>query len=190
MPESVIKRLNELTLEDGRVKGKGELAIQATSFEQDGDSKKGMPDVLPDTIEAAVNNGIDPTLAALDSEDFPDIINDMPDEPEHSEFSTTDIMYDLSQPNYVDHAIGAVRLPMKPKSVEMEDLINSLRGMEVGPYVRTEDSEEAFDAQGVAVDYTAQSCSDAGVGETEGARDDTVGDTFETRMSAEPGPLA
>ena len=85
MPESVIKRLNELALEDGRVKGKGELAIRATSFEQDGDSKKGMPDVLPDTIEAAVNNGIDPTLAALDSEDFPDIINDMPDEPEHSE---------------------------------------------------------------------------------------------------------
>ena len=190
MPESVIKRLNELALEDGRVKGKGELAIRATSFEQDGDSKKGMPDVLPDTIEAAVNNGIDPTLAALDSEDFPDIINDMPDEPEHSEGSTTDMMYDLSQPNYVDHAIAAVRLPMKPKSVEMEDLINSLRGMEVGPYVRTEDSEEAFDAQGVAVDYTAQSCSDAGVGETEGARDDTVGDTFETRMSAEPGPLA
>ena len=189
MPESVIKRLNELALEDGRVKGKGELAVRATSYEQDGGSKNAMPDGLPDTIETAVNNGIDPTLAALDSEDFSDAIDDMPDKQEHDEGSATDMMYDLSQPNYADDAITPLCLVVKQRPVEMEDLINSLRSMKVSPYVRMEDSNETFDAQGVAVDYTAGSGSDAGGGETADAHDSTVGDTFETCMSAEPGPL-
>jgi hypothetical protein len=35
MPESVIKRLNELALADGRVKGKGELYARPTSYKED-----------------------------------------------------------------------------------------------------------------------------------------------------------
>lgn len=88
------------------------------------------------------------------------------------------MMYDSSQQNYTDDAIAPVRLAVKPREVEMEDLISSLKSMEVSPYVRSEDSNEAFDAQGVAVDYTAVSGSDDGGGETEDAHDSTAGDTF------------
>ena len=190
MPESVIKRLNGLALEDGRVKGKGGLDVRATFYEQDGGSKKAMPNGLPDTIETELNNGVDPTLAVLDSEDFSDVIDDTLDEQEHDEGSATNMMYDSSQPNYADDAIALLRLAVKPRAVEMEDLINSLRSMEVSPYVRTEDSNETLNAQGVAVDYTAGSGSNAGGGETEDVHDSTVGDTFETRMLSEPGPLA
>ena len=72
MPESVIKRLNELALADGRIKGRGELYTKPTSYEQDGDAKSGLPDTIdPDTV----NDGIDPAILPLDTPDEPNLID-------------------------------------------------------------------------------------------------------------------
>ena len=54
MPESVIKRLNELALADGRVKEKGNLGKRTVTFEQDGDARNG----LPETMVTEVNNSV------------------------------------------------------------------------------------------------------------------------------------
>ena len=71
MPESVIKRLNELALADGRVKGKGEIYTKPTSYEQD----SGAESDLPDTIDSSVNDGVDPAILHLDIHDETDIID-------------------------------------------------------------------------------------------------------------------
>ena len=72
MPESVIKRLNELALADGRVKGKGEIYTKPTSYEQDGGAKSD----LPDTIDSPVNDGVDPAILHLDIHDETDIVSE------------------------------------------------------------------------------------------------------------------
>ena len=71
MPESVIKRLNELALADGRVKGKGEIYTKPTSNEQDSGAKSD----LSDTIDSPVNDGVDPAILPLDIDDETDIID-------------------------------------------------------------------------------------------------------------------
>lgn len=71
MPESVIKRLNELALADGRVKGRGEMYDKPTSYEQDGGAKSG----LPDTMDTTVKNGVDPAVLPLDIHDDTDLID-------------------------------------------------------------------------------------------------------------------
>ena len=71
MPESVIKRLNELALADGRVKGKGEIYTKPTSNEQDSGAKSD----LSDTIDSPVNDGVDPAILHLDIHDETDIID-------------------------------------------------------------------------------------------------------------------
>ena len=68
MPESVIKRLNDLALADGRVKGKGELYTKPATYAQDA----GAVSDLPDTIEPEVNDGVDPAVLPLDNVDEPD----------------------------------------------------------------------------------------------------------------------
>ena len=62
MPESVIKKLNELALADGRVKGKGELEKRTVSFEQDDEMRNG----LPETMQTEVNNGVDISVSLMD----------------------------------------------------------------------------------------------------------------------------
>ena len=62
MPESVIKKLNELALADGRVKGKGGLEKRTVSFEQDDEMRNG----LPETMQTEVNNGVDPSVSLMD----------------------------------------------------------------------------------------------------------------------------
>lgn len=183
MPDSVNKRLNEMALEDGRVKGKGELDGRVTSYDQDSDAKKR----LPDTIEIVVNDGIDPAVAALDGDEFTDMIDDIPDVNEHQENGATDMTYDLNHPMYADDAIAPLRLRAKPKPVEMDDLIDSLKSLEVGPYVRTVDSYEKFDEQGVPIDYTSGSSAYTGSDETVGVQGSTERDMLEKRMMARPG---
>ena len=46
------------------MKGKGELYVRPTSYEQDGDAKRGLPDI----IQSTVNNGVDPSLIPLEGE--------------------------------------------------------------------------------------------------------------------------
>ena len=183
MPDSVIKRLNEMALEDGRVKGKGELDGRLTSYDQDSDAKKR----LPNTIEIVVNDGIDPAVAVLDGDEFADVIDNIPDVNEHQENSATDMTYDLNHPTYADDAIAPLRLPAKPKPDEMDDLIDSLKSLEVGPYVRTEDSYEMFDEQGVPIDYTSGSSAYTGSDETVGVQGSTERDMLEKRIMARPG---
>ena len=158
MPESVIKRLNALALADGRIKGKGELATLPTLYEQDGHERRGLPDMM-DTV---VNNGIDPSTKGLDSHDYSDIIDDVPIEQDHHENGATHAAPDLIEPVYYEDAIAPVYPPGKPKPVDMDDLISSLRSMDAGRFGRVEDSDETVDAHGIPVDYTAV----GGVGDT------------------------
>lgn len=81
MPESVIKRLNELALADGRVKGKGEIAKLATNFEQDSDARNS----LPETMETVVNNGVDPSVSLMDTNHDQELVYDEVVEPTGSE---------------------------------------------------------------------------------------------------------
>ena len=175
MPESVIKRLNELALADGRVKGKGELETRPISYMQDSDAKRG----LPDTIEITVNNGIDPSVAVLESDDRTDVVNDTPDEQQDEGNDVTDYLPDLNQSTYCDDAIVPLNVPAKQKLSDMEELINSFKSMDAGRFVREEDSEETHDAQGVPVDYTAVDCVDAGEDDTGSTNIDTNIDSAE-----------
>ena len=70
MPELLIKRLNELALADGRVKGKGDLAKPTVTFEQDGVLRNG----VPETIVTEVNNGVDPSVSLMDAIDYQELI--------------------------------------------------------------------------------------------------------------------
>ena len=94
MPDSVIKRLNELALADGRVKGKGELYAPPTSYVQDSDAKRG----LPDTMETTVNNGIDPSIAISDSRDNSDVVDGVLKDYQHDENGGTDYPQTLTSP--------------------------------------------------------------------------------------------
>lgn len=46
MAESIIKKLNELTLADIRVKGKDELEKRTVRFEQGGEMRNGLPETM------------------------------------------------------------------------------------------------------------------------------------------------
>ena len=59
MPLSVIKRMNELALQVGREKGKGDLAKKPTTY----DMQSNEGGCLPDTIETTTHNGIDPSIS-------------------------------------------------------------------------------------------------------------------------------
>ena len=76
----------------------------------------------------------------LDGDEFADLIDDIPELTEHQENGATDMTYDLNHPRYAGDAVAPLRLPAKPKPVEMDDLIDSLKSLEVGLCVRTEDS--------------------------------------------------
>ena len=153
MPESVIKRMNELALADGRVKGRGELATRPTSYEQDGDARNG----LPDTMEPTVNNGADPAILAVDNPDEPELVDNMidHDEPQHAGGSAFDEP-ELDEQHYNGEDIPSVPPYEEPCEV-MDDLANRMNLMRAGPHGYRDDANGGVDEQGVPVDYTAAS---------------------------------
>ena len=145
MPEAVIKRLNELALADGRVKGKGELYVRPTSYEQDEEIGKG----LPDTIEPAVHDGVDPSVLPLDN----------PDEPELGEVRQYDDGGALieREPDDADghHVESATPERVEDADPEMDGLVDSMNRMRAGPHDHPQYSASGIDERGVPVDYTA-----------------------------------
>ena len=113
-----------------------------------------------------MNNGIDPSIAVLESDDYADVVDDTPDEQQQESNDVTDYLPDLNQSTYCDDAIVPLNVPAKPKLSDMEEIINSFKSMEAGRFVREENSDETHDAQGVPVDYTAVDGVDAGEDDT------------------------
>lgn len=153
MLESVIRRLNGLALADGRVKGQGELATRPTAYEQESGAKAG----LPDTIETMVNNGVDPSIAALRDTDYLEHVEETMDEQQQLDNHAGSSGVDLSTPTHSDDAIAPPYIAMRPKPVDMDDLIGILNRLEVGLYAHVDEPRDSNDAQGVPVDYTAGS---------------------------------
>ena len=156
MPESVIKRLNELALADGRVKGKGDLAKPTVTLEQDGVVRNG----LPETIVSEVNNGVDPSVSLMDANDNQEliycetdqVIDDL-DEMQQEELDVEDL----------DDMVPVQRARVEPKAVEIDDLMNSFRQLAVGQPPAS--PQEDIDEQGVPEDYGENGAIDTGVAE-------------------------
>ena len=166
MPESVIKRLNDLALADGRVKGKGELHTKPATYAQDA----GAVSDLPDTIEPKVNDGVDPAVLPLDEVNGPDQIDNGEGvqhghggEYEQSDGGAVDDMdahgEDVEQPEVEEH---------EHVDCEMDSLVENMSRMRAGPREHEETYASEIDASGVPVDYTA---GDKGLEEQRSARD-------------------
>ena len=146
MPGSVINCMNELALADGRKKGKGVPTERLSSYTQD----DGAREELPDTIEVGVNNGVDPSVIPIEEDKVSEQLNDPGDGWQEEIGDMTCDALDLSEPTYTPFVANA-----KPKSVEMDELIGSLKSMKVGPYQYIDEPIDGIDAQGVPIDYTA-----------------------------------
>ena len=128
MPESVIKRLNELALADGRVKGKGELAKPMSTYEQDSDVR----DDLPETMETRINNGIDPSASLMDTNHNPELMYEEANEVSMNEPAAQQDEQNVEESGYVDDMVPAARVRFEPRVVEMNDLMSSFRELAVG----------------------------------------------------------
>lgn len=146
-PESVIKRLNELALADGRVKGKGELAKPMSTYEQDSDVR----DDLPETVETRINNGIDPSASLMDTNHNLELIYEEANEVSVNEPAAQQDEQNVEESGYVDDMVPAARVCFEPRVVEMNDLMSSFRELAVGqPYALP---QEDTDEQGTPEDY-------------------------------------
>ena len=148
MPASVIQRMNELALADGRVKGKGDLSKPLATYEQDSDVR----DSLPETMEPDINNGVDPSTALLDSIQDPGMTYVEGDDPTEGE------VYEgigEAAEEYSDEDIPPPRIQFKPRTDELDDLLNSFKQLDLGPYNYRASSNDGTDEQGVPEDYTA-----------------------------------
>ena len=143
MPESVIKRMNELALADGRKKGKGVPTERTPSYTQDDGGREG----LPDTIEVCESNGVDPSVVPMEEDEVSEQLNDQADERQEEIGDMTCDALDLSEPTYTPSVAN-----VRTKSVEMDELIGSMSSMEVGPYQYVDEPIDGIDSQGVPVD--------------------------------------
>ena len=159
MPESVIKRLNELALADGRMKGKGEIYTKPTSYEQDSGAKSD----LPDTIDSLVNNGVDPAILPLDIHDESDIIDTLNEE-------QYDNGGEYGRGQQSDDAAGndselhgetdeyqelEIREQTHGYDHEIDSLVDDMNRMRAGPRDYDEKGLDGIDSSGVPADYTA-----------------------------------
>ena len=159
MPESVIKRLNELAQADGRVKGKGDLYARPTSY---GDATKG----LPDTIEPIVNNGMDPSVEPLVGRDNHELINvdgydgelhqDGGGEPEVQQYDSGGAS-DEPDPNDDIELYEEDKPDIRTNECDndMDDLVDSMNKMQAGPRGPVGDPEGRLDERGVPESYTS-----------------------------------
>ena len=155
MSESVIKRLNELAHADGRVKGKGDLYARPTSYEQYGNTAKG----LPDTIEPNVNNGVDPSTGPLEDDREPtngeadsgDQQQDSGGELEEQQFDNGEALSEVdlrdgSEP--YEEAIQAEQLEEHDNAID--GLVDSMNRMRAGLQ-----DQGGLDERGIPEDYTS-----------------------------------
>ena len=162
MPESVIKRLNELAQADGRVKGKGDLYVRPISYEQYGDAAKG----LPDTTEPIVNNGVDPSVEPLVGGDDHELINldgydgelhqDGGDKPEVQQYDSGGASNEPDPNDDIkpyEEDIPDVRTDERDN--DMDDLVDSMNKMQAGPRDPVRDPEGGLDERGVTESYTS-----------------------------------
>ena len=165
MPESVIKRLNELALADGRVKGKGDLYAKPTSYEQDSDAKTG----LPDTIGTTVNDGVDPAVPPLNNPDEPDLVDaveevqyDNGGEYEREQQPDNDAVDDIDMHGEIgEHpAVEPQEQPYVEDPV-MDSLSADMNRMRAGPRDEDDIDLHGIDPNGVPVDYTAGGGADS-----------------------------
>ena len=145
MPESVIKRLNELAHADGRVKGKGDLYARPTSYEQYGNAAKG----LPDTVEPNVNNGVDPSIEPLEDDretrneeaDSGDQQQDSGGELKEQQFDNGEALSEVDPRDDSEPYEEAVQAEQPEEHDNyIDDLVDSMNRMRAGPqrtYQRT-----------------------------------------------------
>ena len=157
MPESVIKRLNELALADGRVKGKGEIEKRTVSFEQDGEMRNG----LPETMHTDDNNGVDSSVSLMDESYDQELIYVDADQETNNALDAHEEEPYTEESNYADDMIPTPRVRIEPRVVDMDDLLSSFRQLGVGSpdAVRMEYGDE----QGVPRDYGENGAIDTGV---------------------------
>ena len=146
MPLSVIQRMNDLALKDGRVKGKGELAQKPTTYKMQSDVGSSLPDIM----ESVTNNGIDPSIILENDEVTRELANneevgrepegnrgvdDITPEGEHEgNGGADDVEMQINDTDYADDAIPIFIPQGKPKEVNMDDLIHSFGGLGSGKY--------------------------------------------------------
>lgn len=132
MPLSVIKRMNDLALKDGRVKGKGEPARVPTTYVM----QSNVGDSRPNTIETVTHNGIDPSVILRSDENDPDTeVNGVPyHEHEGNRGGISEVEMQVNDTDYADDAVPVFIPQGKPKAVDMDDLIQSFGGLGSGRY--------------------------------------------------------
>ena len=157
MPELVIKKLNELALADGRVKGKGDLVKRTVTFEQDGDIRNG----LPETMVTEVNNGVDPSVSLMDHNQ--ELIYCETDQVMDDVGETQQDYLHIEESKYVDDMVPAQRVRVEPKAVQMDDLMSSFRQLAVGQPLAS--PHEDADEQGVPEDYGENGAIGTGITE-------------------------
>ena len=162
MPESVIKRLNELAQADGRVKGKGDLYARPTSYEQYGDAAKG----LPDAIKPIVNDGVDLSVGLIVGGDDRELISvdrydgelhrDGGGEPEVQQYDSSGLLNE-PDPNYdiepYEEDIPDVQTDESDN--DMDELVDNMNRMRAGPRDPIGDPEGGLDERGVPESYTS-----------------------------------
>ena len=180
MPLSVIQRMNELALKDGRVKGNGELGQKPTTY----DMQSEVSNSLPDIMETVTNNGVDPSIALRNDEINPDLADiGIPEgEPEgnggadnvlangehEGNGGVDDMEVQINDTDYADDSIPLFIPHRKPKDVDMDDLIHSFGGLGSGRY-----DNEGIGGMGVETSATM------GVAVSGDSADNSQGDSIE-----------
>lgn len=131
MPLFVIHRMNELALKDGREKKKGDLAKAPTTYDMQSD----VGGSLPDTIETTTHNEIDPSIILRNGEYNPDLMDyGVPYDGDEGNGGVREEAIDINDTNFADDAIPAFIPQGKPKTVNINDLIHSFKGLGSGQY--------------------------------------------------------
>ena len=160
IPESVIKRLNELAQADGRAKGKGDLYARPTSYEQYGNAAKG----LPDTMEPNVNNGVDPSIGPLEDDrdqkngeaDSGDQQQDSGGELEEQQFDNGEALSEVDLRDGIEPYVEAIQAEQpEDHDNDIDDLVDSMNRMRAGPRDQGEDPTGGLDERGIPEDYTS-----------------------------------
>ena len=146
MPLSVIQRMNEFALKDGREKGKGELAKKPTTYSMQSE----VGDSLPHTFETVTNDGVDPSLIFGHGDPNPDLAEPeeiggadiaIPDNrhegnrgEDEENGGAGDVEMQINNTDFADDAIPLFIPHGKPKDVDLDDLIHSFEGLGSGRY--------------------------------------------------------
>lgn len=128
MPISVIQRLNEHALKDGRVKGKGELSHGPTSYDVNSEAMG----ELPELMETVTNEGVDPAIALRSGMHTPELADDLQDRQGGGDGTTEDNSRTPLELNYADNMIMNPQVDDGDNGVG--DLLTGFEGMHVDRY--------------------------------------------------------